>query len=358
LQDKAFSTIIWQKCLATQELLCIYLGLKLGLYEALAQAPADADALASRLNLDARYVGEWLAQQATAGILTFDGSAYSLPKDHATVLASHDSDVSRVAGIMPLGGVARALPDLVAAFRNGNGVPDSVFGEDWQCGHAGANAYFFENALAGILRDVLPDLYLRLTDEGGTVVDLGCGTGGAALALARRFPLADILGVDLNPAGLRTLRQRAQDDGLDGRIRTATSIPPDTSAKLVILIDTLHEAGRPDDLLAEARARLAPGGSIVVIDARVGETERFPGDEIERFQATTSVLHCLPAARALDSSGPTGTMLRQPILARLAARAGLEVTLATDLPDRFHRLYRLDPADCARDPLEAYSPTG
>jgi precorrin-6B methylase 2 len=345
VNGKAFSIRIWQECLAAQELLCIYLGLKLGLYNSLALAPATATDLAAKLGMDRRYVEEWLAQQATAGVLEFDNSGYSLPPEHAEVLANHETEFSRIAGIMPIGGVAMALPQLVAAFRTGAGVGDAAFGEDWQCGHAGANQYFFDMALAGILRDRVPDLYLRLADEGGLIVDLGCGTGGAAVALARHFPLARILAVDLEQTGLLALSRKALAIGLTDRITTAPVIPPETKATLIMLIDTLHEAGRPADLLAECGGRLAQGGAVIVIDARVADTPLMLGDEIERFQATTSVLHCLPAARDLDRTEPTGTMLRRPMVAQLAAKAGLRITLHADLPDRFHRLYRLEPVD-------------
>lgn len=43
---------------------------------------------------------------------------------------------------------------------------------------------------------------------GMRILDLACGTGDLTLALAERFPHADILGVDLNPEMLAEARQR------------------------------------------------------------------------------------------------------------------------------------------------------
>jgi len=59
--------------LATQELLSVYLGARLGLYDDLADAgPATATALAHRAGVAARYAREWLEQQTAAGFLTVD----------------------------------------------------------------------------------------------------------------------------------------------------------------------------------------------------------------------------------------------------------------------------------------------
>ena len=52
----------------------VYLGDRLGLYRSLdADGPATPDELAARTGTDARYVREWLEQQAVGGILDVDG---------------------------------------------------------------------------------------------------------------------------------------------------------------------------------------------------------------------------------------------------------------------------------------------
>src|ERR1700733_16096939 len=52
------------------------------------------------------------------------------------------------------------------------------------------------------------------------ILDLGCGTGNGALALARRFPGADVIAVDQSAAFLGRLRDKARALGLDGRVHT------------------------------------------------------------------------------------------------------------------------------------------
>ncbi|HEX8927725.1 MAG TPA: class I SAM-dependent methyltransferase [Actinomycetota bacterium] len=77
-------------------------------------------------------------------------------------------------------------PDFVAGFERKQGYPDPA--ED------------------------LAVLAAHGLDETSTVVDLGAGTGRFALAAARRF--GQVTAVDISPAMLEFLRQRATTDGV------------------------------------------------------------------------------------------------------------------------------------------------
>ena len=50
------------------------------------------------------------------------------------------------------------------------------------------------------------------------IIDLGTGTGAAALALARRFPSAQVEGVDISERMIAAAREKTPDD-LDDRVR-------------------------------------------------------------------------------------------------------------------------------------------
>jgi 16S rRNA G1207 methylase RsmC len=50
--------------------------------------------------------------------------------------------------------------------------------------------------------------------HGANILDLGCGWGPISLALARRFPTAQIWGVDINANAVRALEQNAKKHGL------------------------------------------------------------------------------------------------------------------------------------------------
>lgn len=78
---------LFEAALGAVDMVSVYLGDRLGLYRALAEAGASTAAeLASRAGIHERYAREWLEQQAVTGILEVDEAAkdqgdrrYSLP---------------------------------------------------------------------------------------------------------------------------------------------------------------------------------------------------------------------------------------------------------------------------------------
>ena len=68
-----FAGNLFMACLATMELANVELGVRLGLYEALAGAgPVTPGELAGAAGIAERYAQEWLEQQAVAGVVEVD----------------------------------------------------------------------------------------------------------------------------------------------------------------------------------------------------------------------------------------------------------------------------------------------
>jgi 16S rRNA (guanine1207-N2)-methyltransferase len=61
----------------------------------------------------------------------------------------------------------------------------------------------------------------------GDLLDLGCGYGPVAVALARRSPGARVWAVDVNRRALELCRENAAAAGVDVRAVTADQVPPD-----------------------------------------------------------------------------------------------------------------------------------
>ena len=91
-------------------------------------------------------------------------------------------------------------------------------------------------------------------------LDLGTGTGAAALAVAQRYPGAEVLGVDLAPAMVEAASAKVP-AGLEDRVRflvaDASALPlPDASCELVTLANMIPFFG-------ELARVVAPGGMVV-----------------------------------------------------------------------------------------------
>ncbi|HTU26486.1 MAG TPA: methyltransferase domain-containing protein [Pirellulales bacterium] len=102
------------------------------------------------------------------------------------------------------------------------------------------------------------------TTEPRLVVDLGCGTGRLAKALAERWPEARVIGVDNSPEMLAEARRQK----IAGRLEFFKADFAEWSwgepVDLVVSNAALHWAGQHERLLAKIVAMLAPAGSLAV----------------------------------------------------------------------------------------------
>jgi ubiquinone/menaquinone biosynthesis C-methylase UbiE len=105
--------------------------------------------------------------------------------------------------------------------------------------------------------------------DGGTAVDVGCGTGTFAIALSTARPDARVIGVDGDPEILAIARGKDGAGGVEWRDGLAQELPPaDRSADVVTMSLVLHHL-LPDDksrALEEARRVLRPGGRLHIAD--------------------------------------------------------------------------------------------
>lgn len=106
---------------------------------------------------------------------------------------------------------------------------------------------------------------------GDTVVDLGCGPGHFALAIARAVGHAGkVYGCDIQPAMLERLRQRAEQEHLsnvEAVLSAESSVPlPSAIAAAVLLANVLHEVEDPQAFLGEVQRLLRPEGSVLVVE--------------------------------------------------------------------------------------------
>src|SRR3954468_17841654 len=103
----------------------VALGDRLGLYRAMADPqPVSAADLAARTNTHERYVREWLNTQAASGYVTYDPSSdrYTLPAEHAFVLADESSPLALAGMFQAAGAVIDGRARVEERFRTGEGV--------------------------------------------------------------------------------------------------------------------------------------------------------------------------------------------------------------------------------------------
>ncbi|WP_328395742.1 class I SAM-dependent methyltransferase [Nocardia sp. NBC_00416] len=344
--DRVFHAI-----LGAVDMLAIFVGDRLGWYRSLAdRGPATATELAERTATHPRYAREWLEQQAVTGLLIVhrDGSAddrvFALPPATAEVLTDEHS-LNYLAPFARLfGATGPALPGLLEAYRTGGGVSWDELGDNAREGQADGNRPWYEHRLADALAGV-PDIDAVLRAPGARILDIGCGAGWSAIALAHAYPQARVQGVDIDAPSVRMARRNAAAAGVEDRsefrIADAAELP-EGGADIAFAFECVHDMPRPVDVLAAARRALTPGGFLVVMDEAVAEAFGPDGDELERLMYGFSLFVCLPDGMSSRPSAGTGTVMRQETLRRYALAAGFTSVDVLPIADfGFWRFYRL-----------------
>jgi SAM-dependent methyltransferase len=204
----------------------------------------------------------------------------------------------------------------------------------------------FINLLAGEWFPGVPGLVERLSAEPSTrVADIGCGTGWATIAIAQGFPLARVVGLDLDDDSITEAKTNAEAAGVADRVsfevRDAADPGLAGTFDLVCAFETIHDMCDPTAALRAMRSLRAPDGTVLVADERVADTFTVDVEAGERFQWGWSALHCLPTAMTSPPAAGTGTIMRAPTLRRYAQDAGFADIEVLPIENDFWRFYRL-----------------
>jgi 2-polyprenyl-3-methyl-5-hydroxy-6-metoxy-1,4-benzoquinol methylase len=353
-QADALMERVFGACIAAMDVATIHIGRKLGLYEALRDAGAlTSPELAERTRTDERYVREWLEHQAVGGILTVDDEdaaatarRYALPAGHAEALLDHESPRSVGPMAQSIVGEISGVDRLIEAFSTGAGVPYDAYPE-CRAAQAEVNRPLFVRELASRWLPALPEVHRRLTEAGGRVADVACGSGWSSIELARAYPKATVDGYDLDEPSIALARDNVQGSGVEDRVRFHARDCADPAARgaydLVTIFEAIHDMARPVEVLAAARSMLAPGGEMLVADERVADAFTAPGDDVERLMYGYSVLFCLPTSREQQPSAATGTAMRASTFVNYARAAGFRHVEVLPIQSDVWRFYRLVP---------------
>jgi 2-polyprenyl-3-methyl-5-hydroxy-6-metoxy-1,4-benzoquinol methylase len=123
-----------------------------------------------------------------------------------------------------------------------------------------------QTVVAALHEHILPlaaGLEKRL-ESGVDVLDVGCGSGRAACALAKAYPASRFTGYDLSEEAIAAANALARDEGLTNAsfaVRDITALEEPGSYDLVTAFDIVHDQKKPATVLANIHSMLRSDGT-------------------------------------------------------------------------------------------------
>jgi S-adenosylmethionine-diacylgycerolhomoserine-N-methlytransferase len=142
---------------------------------------------------------------------------------------------------------------------------------------------------------------------GGTVLEVGCGTGRNLIAVARKFPSARLYGLDISEAMLVTARAKIEAAGLSERITLRQADATDFDASGLFGIDQFDRvffsytlSMIPNWRAAIARGVSATAGRLSLVD--FGQQEALPNAWRRALFAWLAKFDVSPRATLFDDA--------------------------------------------------------
>lgn len=316
----------------------VRLGLRLGLFDALAEAPATAADLARRAGgLHERYVREWALAQTANGYVDYDPATqqFSLSPEQAMVFHHRDSPVYLAGAFDLVAAMIEAEPKVEQCFRHGTGVR---WGDHAGCLFCATGAFFRPGYVNNIVQSWIPALdgveaKLR---AGANVADVGCGVGFSTLLMAQAYPESRFTGYDFHEPSIEEARRHAAQHGLGDRVTFEAASAKDIGEgdfDLITMYDCLHDMGDPRGCAAHMRRILAPGGSWMIVEPIAGDRPEDNMNPVGRLYYNASTMICVPTSLDQEVGEGLGAQAGEARLSEVIREGGFSsVRRATEGP--------------------------
>lgn len=324
-----------------------HLGDRLGLFDALAAGgPVGSQELADRLDLNERYVREWLRGLTAAGYLEeLEPGSFALPAEHVPALADET-------GPMFLGGVYQMMPAalapyerLIEAFRNGGGVRQSDYPDTLWDGMSRFTGSWFESVMVDDWLSTFPHVVEKL-ERGIDVADVGCGAGRALIVLAKRFPRSRFTGFDNFRGQVERARTNAERAGVADRVTfetvdAAQGLPG--RYDLVTTFDVIHDSAEPKRLLTAVRAAVKDDGDYLMLEINCANRPEDNVGPVASMFYGFSVFYCMTTSLASGGAALGTCGMPEAVVRDLCAEAGFREVARSTADDPFNVLYDVKP---------------
>ncbi len=303
----------------------VVIGDRLGLYRAMADGtPVTPEELAEQTSTDARYVREWLSNQAAGGYVTYEGGRFRLTPEQSLALAQEGSPAFIPGAFQLATALTKDEETITRAFQTGAGV-------GWHQHHhdlfAGTERFFRPGYAANLVSSWIPALdgVQAKLQAGALIADIGCGHGASTILMAEAFPHSKFVGFDYHDASIEQATRTAAQAGLSDRVTFEVATAkgyPGGGYDFVAMFDCLHDMGDPVGAAAHVLKTLQPDGTWMIVEPFAGDRLEDNLNPVGRVFYGASTLVCTPASRDQEVGLALGAQAGEARLHEVIANGG------------------------------------
>lgn len=288
---------------------------------------------------------------ACAGYLEYDpaSSSFTLPPEHAQVLAQEYGPFFFGGIHQELVGTLGVLDQLEGAFRNGGGVPQSAYHDNFWCGLERATGAWFENLLLDVWIPAVPEVQAKLQNGAQmanvcNVSDVGSGWGRALIKLAQAYPNSCYVGYDIYEPMIAVATANSEKAGVSDRVSfkhldVVEGLPEQYD--LITTFDVIHDMVDPRGALKAIRQALKPDGTYLLLDINCSDKLEGNFGPLGALFYSVSMLYCMTTSLANDGEGLGTCGLPPSKVQELCEEAGFSSVNQLPLENPFNILYEV-----------------
>jgi 2-polyprenyl-3-methyl-5-hydroxy-6-metoxy-1,4-benzoquinol methylase len=328
----------------------IYLGDRMGLYQALSGAGAiTSKEFAEKTGLHERWVREWLYGQAAANLIDYKGEGrFELSAESALVLANENNPFFLAGGFCALPQQMAVLNLLPESFKSGKGLTYDQLGPEVNRGVERLLAPWFRTQL---VPNALPKLdgVVGKLQAGAKVADVGCGAGVALIEMAKAYPRSNFHGYEIAKIALARAAENAKEAGVKNIIfhnAAADPLPADGSFDFITTFDCLHDMTRPDLVIKAIRGAIKPDGTWLIADVHGQPTfeQNLADNPLASVMYGFSVICCMSSALSEPDGMGLGTLgFPEPVARKMTEEAGFTRFTTRDFENPINAYYEVRP---------------
>ena len=304
--------------------------------------PSTIKEIASKSNLNARYVKEWLGAMVTARIIDFDSNSdkFSLPKEKSVYLTRENNIYNFAASMQWIPILSQVEDEIIECFAKGGGVPYSSYKRF----HEVMAEESYQTVVAGLVDYILPLVPNLIADlkSGIKVLDIGCGKGMAINLMAKHFPKSTFYGYDLSEEAIDSAMKEGRDmnnSNVFFKVHDILDLKAKDKFDLITAFDAIHDQPKPDLVLQNIYQSLSHKGVFLMQDILASTPLKDNiSHHLGTFLYTISCMHCMTVSLSQNGAG-LGAMWGKEKAVSMLKEAGFDNIEVKTLPHDFQNYY-------------------